>query len=77
MKRCIATLLILCLLLACPRVLAADEPPAEPETETGETLPKTGEGEEADLPEAGEDEPAREDTGMVRDEAEEPEEAGV
>ena len=50
MKRCIAVLLILCLLLVCPRVLAADEPPAETETETaGETLPETGEGEAQDV----------------------------
>ena len=67
MKRCIAVLLILCLLLVCPRVLAADEPPAETETETaGETLPETGEGEEAPpTPEAAGD----------GEETEEPEEA--
>ena len=54
MKRCIAALVILCLLLTCPHVLAADEPPADPETETaGESLPETGES-EAGLPESGE-----------------------
>ncbi len=82
MKRCIAVLLILCLLLVCPRVLAADEPPAETETETaGETLPETGEGEEAPpAPEAGEpgeDIPPEAEAAGDGEETEEPEEAAT
>lgn len=84
MKRCIAALVILCLLLTCPHVLAADEPPADPETETaGESLPETGES-EAGLPESGEasqdageepeeSAPSDEGTSEDRDKAEEPE----
>ncbi|MBR5701914.1 MAG: S-layer homology domain-containing protein [Oscillospiraceae bacterium] len=82
MKRCIAVLLILCLFLVCPRVLAADEPPAEPETETaGETLPETGEEEEAppapEVGEPGEGEaiPPESETAGDEEETEEPEEA--
>ena len=82
MKRCIAVLLILCLLLACPRALAADEPPTEQETETaGESLPETGESEEApSAPETGEPgEPGEEippegETAGDGEETEEPEE---
>ncbi|MBO4677521.1 MAG: S-layer homology domain-containing protein [Oscillospiraceae bacterium] len=80
MKRCIAVLLILCLLLACPRALAADEPPAEQETETaGESLPETGEGEEAppapEADEPGEEIPPEAEAGELGEETEEPEEA--
>ena len=91
MKRCISILLILCLLLACPHVLAADEPPAEPETESaGEALPENGEAENPASPEesgeageAGEVPSAEEDTGEASEEPsapgdtpEEPEESG-
>ena len=47
MKRCIAVLLILCLILTAPCALAADEPPEDQGTETaGESLPENGEAEE-------------------------------
>lgn len=92
MKRCIAALLILCLLLACPRALAADEPPAEPETETaGEALPETDKGEGAppasesggageEAPPAPEPKGSGEEAGEAADaqgEAGKPEEAGT
>ncbi len=77
MKRCIAVLLILCLLFVSPCVLAADETSAEPETETAEeTLPETEAGEEPVLPETGEDMPTGEETEEARDGAEESAESG-
>ncbi len=78
MKRCIAVMLILCLLLACPRALAADEPPAEAETETtGEALPETGEGEEAAAPEDGAEGEALPGEGEAGDEQEVPGDPGA
>ena len=82
MKRCIAALLILCLFLACPRTLAADDPPKDPETETaGEALPEADTGESEESPpstEAGEPEegmPPESETAGAGEGAEEPEKA--
>ena len=73
MKRCIAVLLILCLLLACPHALAANEPPEEPGTETGEeSLPETGTEEASPAEEAGEPGEEAEESGEIGEEPEEP-----